>query len=169
MVFEKIEWKTTYGYKNFISEDTQKIFLDWTSENLETFVFNQFGPNRKNRTIAKEDNIFPLVQNLKKQILEVENKDFHKINLSLRDYIGINFEGAFIQLHADYAEPGITHTRWNLVLSYPEEGGESIYNGEINKLEERLIWKCEASKYMHGSKKVIGKKPRITLSMGFML
>ena len=78
-------------------------------------------------------------------------------------------EGAFIHKHMDFNQGNLVHTRWNLILSYPEEGGHSIYNDQINILEENLIWKCVAGKVAHGSTKVIGKKPRITLSLGYML
>jgi hypothetical protein len=85
------------------------------------------------------------------------------------NFIGVNSEGSSIHNHTDKNEKDYIHTRWNLILSYPENGGHSIYNNNINILEENLIWKCVAGKYTHGSTKVIGKKPRITLSIGFLI
>ena len=61
------------------------------------------------------------------------------------------------------------HTRYNIILSYPDEGGDSIYNSNINKLEENMVWKCEASKFQHGSTVVRSEKPRVTLSIGFLI
>ena len=168
-MFEKIVFETTYGYRNFIGEDIQKNLLDWVNLNLDSFVFNPAGPGRKTRTIVNTDEIYTTVQDIKRKIMILENQNLEEIDFSFRDYIGINFPNAFIQLHTDDAKLGRIHTRWNLILSYPEEGGHSIYNGKTNQLEERLIWKCEASRFAHGSTKVKGIKPRITLSLGFML
>lgn len=39
----------------------------------------------------------------------------------------------------------------------------------MNVLEEKMIWRCEAGKYTHGSTKVESEKPRITLSLGFLI
>jgi hypothetical protein len=64
---------------------------------------------------------------------------------------------------------GYTHVRYNIILSYPEQGGHSLYNGKINELKERMVWRCVAGKVKHGSIPVIGEKPRITLTLGFQI
>ena len=166
---EKIQLNGTYGYKNFIDEDTKDYILHWVNDNFDNFKINPSGPGRVNKTITKEDIIFDRVQNIKKRVIELEGYNPETIDLSHRDYIGINLEGAFIHKHMDFNQGDLIHTRWNLILSYPQEGGHSIYNDQINILEENLIWKCVAGKVTHGSTKVIGKKPRITLSLGYML
>jgi hypothetical protein len=166
---EKILLKETYGYKNFIDSETQNFLVNWTNSNISIFRNNPMGYGRKNKTITNEDSIYEIVQNIKRKIIEVENLDSTIVDFSHRDYIGVNLEGAFIHTHLDYNDGDLIHTRWNLILSYPIDGGHSIYNGEINILEEKLIWKCVAGKYSHGSTKVIGIKPRITLSLGFLI
>lgn len=166
---EKIQLNGTYGYKNFIDENTKDFILQWVNDNFDNFKINPSGLGRFNRTILKEDLIFDRVQNIKKRVIELEGFNPETIDLSHRDYIGINLEGAFIHKHMDFNQGDLIHTRWNLILSYPQEGGHSIYNDQINILEENLIWKCVAGKVAHGSTKVIGKKPRITLSLGYML
>lgn len=166
---EKIQLNGTYGYKNFIDEKIKNSLVNWVNDNFENFKINPSGPGRMNRTINKEDSIFDTVREIKKRVIELEGYNPDSIDLSQRDYIGVNLEGAFIHKHMDFNQGNLVHTRWNLILSYPEEGGHSIYNDQINILEENLIWKCVAGKVAHGSTKVIGKKPRITLSLGYML
>lgn len=166
---EKIQLIQTYGYRNFINHETQNLLVAWVYDNLSSFKINPNGVGRLNRTITVEDTIGPIVSKIKKRIIELDGYNTDLIDLSHRDYIGINLEGAYIHKHMDFNQGDLVHTRWNLILSYPEEGGHSIYNEEINILEEKLIWKCIAGKVVHGSTKVIGKKPRITLSLGYML
>lgn len=166
---EKFFLNDTYGYKNFISDETKEIFLTWIDKNLETFSENPNGPNRKFRVIEKKDSIFEHVQNLKNKIIEIEKITQWTIEPIFGDYFGINYKGGKIHLHRDNNAYGKIHTRWNLILSYPLEGGHSIYNEKINVLEENLIWKCVAGIYGHGSTEVVGEKPRITLSLGFLI
>lgn len=166
---EKVLLNDTYGYRNFVNSETKDFLVNWTNDNIGQFKINPSGFGRMNKTITKEDLVYETVQSLKRKIMEIENLDLSSLDFSYRDYIGINLEGAFIHKHIDFNEGNLVHTRWNLVLSYPEEGGHSIYNNKVNTLEENLIWKCVDGKVAHGSTKVIGKKPRITLSLGYML
>lgn len=162
---EKIILKNTYGYKNFISNSTQKLFLDWVRENESLFPNNPQGDNRKFKVITNEDKIFGEVEIIKKSISEIENINSWELEPTYKDYIGINYKNGFIHLHKDES---LNHLRWNLILSYPESGGHSIYDNEMNVLEEKMIWRCESGKYVHGSTKVESEKPRITLSLGFL-
>lgn len=166
---EKIFLTGTYGYKNFIDEATKTTLLDWTFSNLTNFKDNTISPYRKYKKIKVEDSIHSLVMNLKTQIINQENITNWITEPDYEDYIGVNLTGGKIHRHKDDTQSGYTHTRWNLILSYPESGGHSIYNDETNILEEKLIWKCEASEYFHSSTEVVGDKPRITLSLGFLI
>jgi hypothetical protein len=60
-------------------------------------------------------------------------------------------------------------TRYNVMLSVPEEGGLSLYGKELNHIEERTVWKCVSGMVNHGVTRVIGDKPRICLCLGFMI
>ena len=159
----------TYGFKNFINSQIQTELVNWTNNNIDKFRINPSGYGRKNKTITSEDSIHSLVLEIKKRVIEVDGLDPYQVDFSHRDYIGVNIENAYIHIHMDLNQGDLIHTRWNLILSYPEDGGHSIYGKEINILEEKMIWKCIAGKVSHGSTPVIGKKPRITLSLGFFL
>ena len=166
---DKIFLKGTYGYENFIDNEIKTTLLDWTHTNLTNFKENPISPNRKYKKINSGDSIYNLVVNLKTRIINQENITDFIVEPYYEDYIGVNLIGGKIHRHKDDTQSGYIHTRWNLILSYPESGGHSIYNEEINVLKENLIWRCDASEYFHSSTEVIGDKPRITLSLGFLI
>jgi hypothetical protein len=168
-MIEKVELKETYAYKNFIEEETKQVLLNWVDENYSSFTVNPINFGRKFKKISTDDSIYELVTTIKNKIVEIDNITDWKKETTYDDFIGVNTEGAIIHSHIDKNDGDYIHTRWNLILSYPENGGHSIYNGNVNVLEENLIWKCVAGKYLHGSTKVVGKKPRITLSIGFLI
>jgi hypothetical protein len=166
---EKVELKKTYAYRNFIDDETKQGLLDWAESNHESFTVNPISKGRKLRMITNEDSIHELISTIKNKLIEIEGINDWKKEPMYGDFIGINSEGSSIHVHTDYNDGDYIHTRWNLILSYPEDGGHSMYDGEINVLEENLIWKCIAGKYFHGSTEVIGSKPRVTLSLGFLI
>lgn len=166
---EKVFLKKTYGYKDFIDDNQKNTLLEWVDINLPKFRVHATGPKRRNRKITTEETIYGLVQEIKNSIISVENIGYWEEEPEYGDYIGINFQGGFIHSHRDPNKDELIHTRWNLILSYPEIGGHSIYDGEINVLEEKMIWKCIAGKYTHGSTVVESEKRRITLSLGFLI
>jgi hypothetical protein len=166
---EKVFLNKTYGYKNFITENEKNTLINWVDENLQSFRIHPTGPKRRNRRIKIEDSIHTLVMEIKSRVIQLENIENWEEEPEYGDYIGVNFKGGFIHSHQDPNKGELTHTRWNLILSYPDLGGHSIYNGEINVLEENMIWKCVAGKYTHGSTVVESEKKRITLSLGFLI
>jgi hypothetical protein len=168
-MIEKVELNGTYAYKNFIDGEIKQTLLNWVDENYSSFKINPMNYGRKFKKISINDSIYELVSTIKNKIIELENITDWKKEPMFEDYIGVNIEGGFIHTHMDRNDGNYIHTRWNLILSYPEDGGHSIYNGYVNILEENLIWKCIAGKFTHGSTEVIGKKPRITLSIGFLI
>jgi hypothetical protein len=166
---EKVELKKTYAYRNFIDDETKQGLLDWVESNYHAFIVNPINKGRKLREISTEDSIHELISTIKNRLIEIEDINDWKKEPMYGDFIGIISKGSAIHVHTDYNKGDYIHTRWNLILSYPEDGGHSIYDGEINTLEENLIWKCVAGKYFHGTTEVIGDKPRITLSLGFLI
>ena len=75
-----------------------------------------------------------------------------------------------VGLHQDY-EPhdGYTHTRFNFMISKPEDGGDPIMDDITYNLKENQVWICPAGKYMHDTTIVNGEKPRILLSYGYFI
>lgn len=160
----------TYGYRNFIEDTEKNYFLDWITLNQEMFPKNNFGDNRKFLVLKDIDKeIEQKIQTLKSKIIELEKIENWIEEPTFYDYIGINQSDGFIHTHTDPNISEYVHTRWNIILKYPSDGGHSIYGNSINILEENMIWKCESGIVKHGSLPVIGEIPRITLSLGFQI
>ena len=160
---EKIQLNNTYAYSNFIEEKERLFLLEWINNNTTN--------NQKIIIPPKDIPNAPLdiIEKYKLQITELENIKNFLPKPKSGDFIWIEIENSTINYHYDKNFDGYVHTRYNLILSYPEEGGHSIYGDKINVLEERMLWKCIAGKVKHGATTVIGKKPRITLSFSFFI
>lgn len=163
----------TYGYLDFITDHEKNFLLDWTLENEEKFYQNKIGQYGEGKKIGILQNIenspMKIVESIKKRIIDIENIDEWELDPTFKDAIGINREGGAIHTHIDPNIDGHTHVRYNVLLSCPEEGGDSIYDNKINKLVEKMVWRCVAGVVEHGSTPVVGKKPRVTLTLGFQI
>jgi hypothetical protein len=74
-----------------------------------------------------------------------------------------------VQPHTDPNPKGKIHTRFNVLISKPEKGGQAIIDDKVVETKENELWVCAAGKYTHSSVKVEGDKPRILLSFGTYL
>jgi hypothetical protein len=174
---ERTQFQDTWGYENFITDDEHNQLMDWIHENEQDFHIvtrgNTPGPHAAHRKCYVFRNHlihpFPLIQSIKQRVIEIESIGEWIPEPTFSDYIGYISEGGTIQLHKDRNEVGYTHVRYNIILSWPEEGGESLYGDSINSFKEKTVWRCEAGKFPHGSITVKGKRPRITLSLGFLI
>jgi len=163
----------TYGYVDFISDEEKNTLLKWTFENEDKFFSNKIGEYGEGKKIgilqSIENSPLELVSIIKKRIIEVENINDWVLDPTFQDAIGINRKGGAIHQHTDPNLDGYTHVRYNVILQYPEEGGDSLYNGKINKLQENMVWRCVAGRVVHGSTPVIGDRHRVTLTLGFQI
>lgn len=175
---KRTEFQGTWGYKDFITTDEQSQLLEWVYQNEQSFqtptrgttIPGPFAAHRKYYPFRTHiTHPFPLIQTIKQRIIDLENIGEWEPEPMFSDYIGHVSEGGSIQLHKDKNELGYTHVRYNTILSWPLEGGESLYGDSINTFEERTVWRCEAGNVPHASKEVKGDRPRITLSLGFMI
>jgi hypothetical protein len=164
---KKITIGSTYGYANFITEDERKLILNWIEKYNHQFTPN--GSGRKFGIVYDFPEYPKLIKNLRERIVNLEQIKNYLEEPTFKDYVGYITDGGAIHMHSDKNIDNYTHTRYNVVISYPEKGGESIYGNETNVLFEKMVWKCIAGRVLHGSKPVIGQKPRITLSLGFLI
>jgi len=175
---EKIQFQGTWGYEDFITTDEQTQLLDWVRENEQDFrIITRpsatditFESHRKCYTFKTHvTHPYPLIQTIKQRVIDAESIGEFLPEPMFSDYIGHVSEGGAIHLHKDKNELGYIHVRYNVILSWPEEGGESIYGDSVNTFQERMVWRCEAGNVPHASKAVQGNRPRITLSLGFQI
>ncbi len=89
---------------------------------------------------------------------------FYEFNLNptsvepmFKNLTGNHFQdGAFVHPHTDPAPDGFVHTRCNLMLKKPKQGGNPIIDGEEIDVEEGDLWLCLASMEFHSSTPIKG-------------
>lgn len=74
-------------------------------------------------------------------------------------------DGAFVHPHTDPAPEGMVHTRCNLMLKKPNQGGNPVLDGEELDIEEGDLWLCLASIETHSSTPIKGGE-RLIFSFG---
>jgi hypothetical protein len=79
------------------------------------------------------------------------------------------FDGAQLHEHTDPNQGDLIHTRFNVYVQLPEEGGYPVYAGKTLKLKERTYICCKSGLDLHYCEKCIGKRERVVLSYGFLL
>jgi len=77
------------------------------------------------------------------------------------------FDGAQLHSHVDPNVDNLIHTRFNVYIKIPDEGGYPVYNGKVYRLKERTYLCCRAGIEPHYCQKVKGD--RIIISYGFLI
>ena len=161
----------TWGYYDFISDIEHNILLEWANSNFHKTKPNPHGANRFFIDKINEfDNLPMEYHEIKQRIIHIDNIDPYNIDPVFGDFLSFNFQGGFVHKHVDPNQTAHIHTRYNLILSKPEQGGDPIYGEDkIIPYEEKFIWRCQAGKFFHQSRPVMGDKPRINISFGFSI
>lgn len=164
----KVDIPKSWAYKEFISLGEQVVLLAFANSVKHKLKGN--GPGRFFQDHIVEKYSLPQEYiSVKQRIIDTEElKDFI-LDPIFGDFISFNETDGAIHKHKDDNKPGYIHTRYNLLLSVPESGGNPIYDDEIVDIEERMLWRCEAGLYNHASLPVVGNKPRINISFGFQV
>lgn len=151
---------------DIITIPEQLYLLYWIYKNKRKFIPNLKGPNRKWMDINFE-NSPKLIWDIRNRIILKENLIDYKEELSIGNIITCGLQNSFIHPHTDNSSDNYDHIRYNLCLLKPFDGGDCFYNNEKFFLKERRYIKCNASK-IHYTTPVIGIKPRIIISYGFL-
>lgn len=160
----------TYVYKDFISEEERISIFEWAKQAyVDNKLVKNEGSNRFFNTFSSIKNIPSLILDIKEKIIRRERLNNSRLDPWYGDFLSFNFSGAAIHLHTDPNLDKCTHTRYNLIINKPESGGDILYNGSIIPVEEKMLWRCEAGRYLHGSSAVVGSKPRVNISFGFQI
>lgn len=149
----------------FDAELLQPVVL-WARKNRQAFRPNGFA-----RQYGLLDEFSPPkeVWEIKRQIVEANNIQDAEQEPIFRDLCGFITEGGAVHPHVDCGDKGKQHVRFNVMVSKPQGGGNPVQNGVEILVQEGAVWRCDASLVMHSSMPVIGSKPRIVLSYGFLL
>lgn len=152
-----------------ITEEERLLLLNWTIKNENKFNKNELGPQRKVYFFDSDLETPDLVYEIRDRIIERENITKWDPEPLLGNYVGWISNGGFIHRHIDSNQEYGNHIRYNLFLSIPNEGGYPIYNNQVILVKESQYIRCNSGLYFHESQKVIGDKPRIVISYGFIL
>jgi hypothetical protein len=162
----------SYAFLDFINEEERLELKQWV---MWLFDRKYLKPNTvsNGRFFARASELsispIPLFFKIKRRLMDRENLCDTYQDEFLDDFISINTEGAEIQKHTDPNRTNHIHTRYNLIVNKPPEGGMPVYGDQIVGYENRMLWRCEAGKYIHCSTPVIGPEYRINISYGFQI
>lgn len=164
---------TNYKYtKNddfILNIEEQKIIVDWTKSNYLRLNDNGGLKNKYMKSMDEIPDIPDVVWKIKERIIEKEFLDDAKQEPRFKDSIGYMIEGGQLHEHTDQNIEDLIHTRFNVYVQIPKEGGLPIYNNKLCSLKERTYICCRAGIDKHYSQMVIGERERIVLSYGFLL
>jgi hypothetical protein len=160
-------YKYTSNDECIINLEEQEEIVEWVKNNY--IKLNSNGFNRYMGSMDKINNIPPIVWEIKKRIVEKEQLENAIPEPLFRDSIGCMMDGGQLHTHTDPNKDGLIHTRFNLYVQLPIEGGFPIYAGKTLKLKERTYICCRAGVDPHSCEKVIGSRERIIISYGFLL
>jgi len=155
--------------KLIITKKEQLLLLDWTFKNEHKFIPNCLGPYRKYYPFDNDQETPSLFFEIKERIIKKEKIKKWYPEPDIGNYIGWISNGGVIHRHIDSNPDYGNHIRYNLFLSVPNEGGYPIYNNQVIPVKESQYIRCNSGLYFHESQKVIGDKPRIVISYGFIL
>jgi hypothetical protein len=142
------------------------VITKWANDHYKYFRKNGYG---RQYGVLKELNPPPEVWKIKQEIVNLHKLHNAKQEPCFKDYCGYITDGGAIHKHKDPNEQNLTHTRFNVLVSKPLSGGEPIQGGTVIEVKEGEVWRCDAGKVEHWCNPVVGEKPRIVLSFGFLI
>lgn len=164
----KIEIPNSWAYIEFISIEEQTVLLKFANSIRNLLQNNGLGRFYQDH-LEKTHSVPQEYKDIKQRIIDTEKLKNFILDPQFGDFISFNETAGSIHEHKDDNVHSFIHTRYNLLLSVPDSGGNPIYDGKVIDFEERMLWRCEAGLYNHASLPVVGNKPRINISFGFQV
>lgn len=158
----------SFSFSNFIDEECRQSIEIWARSVFKELKPNIASDNRFYNKLSSLSSVHNSLYQIKEEIGKTIDKEFI-YDPFFEDFLSFNLNGGAIHHHTDPNSDGYIHTRYNLIISAPNAGGNPIYNGEEFQIHERMLWCCRAGEIVHGSTPVIGNKPRINISFGFQI
>ncbi|RKP47022.1 hypothetical protein [Trinickia fusca] len=138
----------------------------WALANVRRFQPNGFG--RQFASLHLFTNVPAEVWKIKLSIIERFGLRNTPPEPLYRDLCSLITRGGAVHMHRDPNQGGLIHTRFNVMISKPQAGGQPIIDNEILDVPEGGIYRVDAGLKLHGTTAVLGDRPRIILSFGFL-
>jgi hypothetical protein len=138
----------------------------WANESHKAFRPNGFG---RQYGFLDAENSPAEVWEIKRKIVEANGLQNAEQEPVFKDFCGYITAGGAIQPHKDSDHNGKQHVRFNVLISKPKQGGVPVQDGKEISVDEGEVWRCDASQVRHWCTPVVGQKPRIVLSYGFLI
>jgi len=162
-----MEYKYTKNDEEILTQDEQEIIVQWVKKNYLRLKKN--GDQKYMKSMYEIPDIPKIVWIIRERIVEKEKLHNAKQEPLFKDTIGCMLDGGQLHKHLDPNVEDLIHTRFNVYVQLPKEGGFPVYDEKICKLKERTYICCRAGLDLHYCEKVIGDRERIILSYGFLL
>jgi len=150
-----------------ISIVEQLTLLTWVYKNRNKFLPNLIDPKRKWIQLEREK-CPELIWEIKKRIVDRENIKNYIDDTHIGDIMTWGIHNTYIPNHTDDTIDNHKHVRYNLFLLKPFGGGDCLYDSQKYIPSEREYLMCDATKN-HSTTPVVGLKPRIVISYGFLI
>jgi len=147
--------------------EEQYEIIQYAKENH--LLFDKNGYNKWKKNLYELDNVPNTIWNIRNRIIEKENLYNTPQEPIMRDQIGYMKDGGYLHLHVDENSNGLIHTRFNVYVQIPYEGGLPIYSNHKIDIKEREYTICKSGLDFHYTDVVKGERERIILSFGFLL
>jgi len=161
-------YKEVETYQGVLDDSTISNLLSWVSDNDNLFRHN--GEGRRILRLQDTDSVFDNFKEIEGKLKSLIKHEGLIPNHALGD-IGNLFcyqtEGASTDVHTDDYHEGYKTVRVNTTISAPEGAGRLIVEGEPIDAKVGTTLVFYPSEVEHWSEPVIGKTPRITLSIAY--
>jgi len=148
-----------------ITEAEQKTIIEWANKNYTTFTKN--GEYRQYKILT---GVIPIaITMIKERLINKENLRQVRQEPELKDYISYIQPGGQVEPHTNQAKDGLCHTRFEVYVQLPEQGGLPIIDNKVTPVNEREYIRSDSTTYTVSSQVIKGTKARILLSFGFLM
>ena len=165
--------KKMYSRGQIMSYHERDKIHSWASELFKTNKMDSLPNGRyEKKLIQTDEQILPLVFEIKKRIDERENLGTFKCETFVNDFVAVIPKNGYIHKHTDPNDfqNNLFHIRFNVFITIPpNDVGTTYYNGVIINSVPCCYVLCRSGIDEHWSDMNTSDAPRISLSFGYLL
>jgi hypothetical protein len=161
--------KKMYNRGEIMNENEQNLLREWINNTMMTKV-NRIDHKRFDITMdPMNQDILPLVWDIKDRIIKKEGLELYKDDKLARDFLGIVPTGGNIPKHKDENYKDYIHSRFNVFIQVPFNDCVTYYGLNIVDAKERSYVFSRSGVDEHWTTVNTSEVARLSLSFGFML